>query len=312
MLDCQPVFIVGHPRSGTSLLAAILDRHSQVAIPPETSYFFQKAPRHERQKWRKILGRKDHLDMWRSLPGYLKEISGSEKEVLARFRSMPPDAGHLLAAIIGSYAASKGKSRWGEKSPWHLRHVDTIFRYFPRASVIWIVRDGRGCVESCAKAEFLRRSRLWYAMTWNYASRLSRRFKRKYSDRLLLVRYEEIVAEPEVAVKKIDQFLGLEFETQQLSNLSPSGTFAIASEPWKVLVNKQIDPSRAFDWRKTVNPAQKLQYNVAMHRELSQNNYSEVGRVGSMGDILKANLQVCGYKILASIILRYKSFTGKM
>src|SRR4051812_23700973 len=37
--DFEPILIVGHPRSGTTLLATILNRHSQVAIPPETSFF---------------------------------------------------------------------------------------------------------------------------------------------------------------------------------------------------------------------------------------------------------------------------------
>jgi hypothetical protein len=37
--DFKPFFIVGCPRSGTTLLSVLLDRHSSVAVPPETFFF---------------------------------------------------------------------------------------------------------------------------------------------------------------------------------------------------------------------------------------------------------------------------------
>ena len=57
----------------------------------------------------------------------------------------------MFAVLLASFAAASGARRVVEKTPLHLRHIDTIRAWFPDAQLVWILRDGRACVASLRK-----------------------------------------------------------------------------------------------------------------------------------------------------------------
>src|SRR5262245_32845292 len=121
-------FVVGYPRSGTTLVSVLLDRHSRLCVTPETAFFDEVAPLLTSPRdavLMRVLGK------WRRLP----ELGLEPEMVLRRLGKKSWSAGDVFAAILDLYALGKAKVRCGEKTPQHLIHVPTIRRLFPQAKI---------------------------------------------------------------------------------------------------------------------------------------------------------------------------------
>lgn len=116
--DAPPIFIVGAPRSGTTLLRLILDSHSRICCGPETH----------------LIAGMDELGTrhWRRLKHF-----GYEPEY------WHAKARDVLDAVQWEYAAAHGKVRWAEKTPSNALHMEFLDALYPEAQVIHIIRDAR-------------------------------------------------------------------------------------------------------------------------------------------------------------------------
>lgn len=110
-------------------------------------------------------------------------------------------------------ARQYGKKYFVEKTPKHALCLKRIFRAVPDAKVLFIVRDGRDNVASLRKrfGNFDLALRRWIsdnqpALLW------------KDNPRVFLIKYEDLVGEPEASVKRICGFLGIDFEDSMLSS----------------------------------------------------------------------------------------------
>ena len=129
-----------------------------------------------------------------------------------------------------AYADSRRRAVIGEKTPAHFRHVDTLLDWFPDARVIHMIRDPRAVYVSEVKRRTAIPDTLPYrwlarvppamralilvqvARTWAEAVNHHRRNARRYPDRYRLVRFEDLVREPEQVVADLCRFLGVAFE----------------------------------------------------------------------------------------------------
>jgi hypothetical protein len=228
-------FIVGFPRSGTTLLSVLLDRHTRLCVPPETAFFDEVAPS---LIWRndailmRVLGR------WRRL----SELSLEPEMVRQKLGRKRCGAGEVLAAILDLYALSRGKARCGEKTPQHLRHVPTILRHFPDAKVICMLRDGRDAALSLSSMPWWGQQGLVAAAKlWKRYVRLMEKFTRKYSSQFVILRYEDLLVHPEEVLSRIMDYLGEAFEPTQLRAETPSYVVLPRSKDWKGKALQPID-----------------------------------------------------------------------
>ena len=139
-----PVFIVGAPRSGTTLLRVILNRHPQLAMFGIESQFFRRV--YARQA--AFGDPADPRNRTRVVDAYL---------AIEPIRNMGLDLGvvrekmiqegsswsGLFRAMLQANADLQGKRYAGEKTPVHALHVRTLCEWFPNCSIIHIVRDPR-------------------------------------------------------------------------------------------------------------------------------------------------------------------------
>lgn len=120
-----PIIILGVPRSGTTLLRTMLDAHPAIACGPETPWLVEHQPA-------TLLG------LVRAMQdpqhGYCKSYN-QPPEVLHRA------ARHFLDEVMLAYAHARGKSRWAEKTPNNLLHLDALHQLLPDAKWVWITRD---------------------------------------------------------------------------------------------------------------------------------------------------------------------------
>ncbi len=209
-------FVVGAPRSGTTLLRLMLDAHPELAIPPETG-FLRLMP--------ELNGRGDALresffqavtTFPASAPAWsdFQIPAGDFHARLAEIRPFRIAEGVRLFYRL--YAARFGKPRWGDKTPLYAHHLRAIERLLPEARFIHLVRDGRDAAVSLRERWFSPgRDIEVQAAFWRdhvTAAREEGRACRHF----LEVRFEDLVRDPEAALRRICGFAGLEFRPEML------------------------------------------------------------------------------------------------
>jgi hypothetical protein len=242
-----PIFVVGPPRSGTTLMAKILGRHSRIFMPGETHFFDD------------IYSRRREL-------GELRNLDSIEK-VIARFRTLyarfneKPDQDRVdrlfrepesvdklracrsykgfLSCFMEQQMQLSGKVRWGNNVPKDIFHITEIFSFYPDAKIIICVRDVRDfllsyqnkwTVTSEENVDRLRRlyhpiltSLLWRATI----KKIARMEVLGPRENFLLVRYEKLVDDPATVVRDICRFIGEDFEEGMLNVDEQNSSFAV-------------------------------------------------------------------------------------
>lgn len=136
------VFLVGYPRSGTTLLQSMLFGHPEVVSFPETFFFDLVTPAGR-------LARNLGFASGRSAEAYAKL---AEIGILEGTPARPPRrlrrCGEDLAAALDAATRKEGGRLWIEKTPLHLRFTRQIRRYVPAARFVHIIREGTGAIPS--------------------------------------------------------------------------------------------------------------------------------------------------------------------
>jgi hypothetical protein len=113
--------------------------------------------------------------------------------------------------------SKSGKSRWGEKTPAHVFHIDLIDEVFPEAQFIHIIRDARDVVRSLQNVEWSPRRIRWSVGRWTDSVAAGRSAGRRLgTGRYLEVRYEALTREPRKVVEDICSFLCEPFSESML------------------------------------------------------------------------------------------------
>lgn len=205
-------FVVGAPRSGTTLLRLMLDAHSQVAIPSETHFVtevvkaFKRRRRHPEELVEMLVAHKRwgdfHLD---------------RDELLERLRAIQPlNAADAVRAFYRLYAERQGKPRWGDKTPGYVKEMRLIARVLPEARFIHIIRDGRDVALSVIPMSWGPDDVTRAAEVWK--ERIERaRAQTPYVPHYLEVHYEDVVRDTGSVLHRVCEFCELEFEAAMLA-----------------------------------------------------------------------------------------------
>jgi hypothetical protein len=180
-----PIFIVGSMRSGSTLLRLVLDSHPHIAIPSETGFMGG------------LRAVKD-VPQWKFGARWYERLGWSEDEVDALLRG-------LYDTLFARYAQAQGKPRWGEKTPFHSNHVAEMARVFPDAVFVGIVRHPGAVAWSLRRFHYRFDEGVDYWASTNAAmvsagSMLSSRF--------VLLRYEDLVTNPEPLLRPLLDAVG--------------------------------------------------------------------------------------------------------
>lgn len=147
-VSLQYVFLVGCPRSGTTLLQRMLDTHPEVAVAPETHFmrlFWRRRalydplerPDHFERLLRDIAARPEFIEMGLD-PAHFQRVAWEG----------PRTYDALLRLLLEQFASSRSVRVVGEKTPDHLVHMLPLKEFFPSARFVHIVRDPRAVVNS--------------------------------------------------------------------------------------------------------------------------------------------------------------------
>lgn len=256
------LFIVGCPRSGTTLLKRLLDAHSMVSITRESHWI----PRF----YKKRIG----LENGRVTPGIIPELLsyhrfaflGVGKDDLKRILSNAQELSYaeFVSGIFDLFGQRQGKPLVGDKTPGYVRRIRVLHELWPHAKFVHLVRDGRDVCLSVlnwkkAKAAAGRVS-TWEedpvsttALWWKRNVRMGREAGALLGPRLYSeVRYEALCRNPEAECRKLCRFLGLPFrgemlryhegKTKDLPGLSAKSAFLPPTpglRDWRVQMEKK-------------------------------------------------------------------------
>lgn len=278
-VEAGPIFIMGASRSGTELVRAILNGHSDIYISSETHYFDDLRPRLPAGKL-SALDREHALRYFSALRtylyGYEETSTVADIAVDDEFR-MPAEnfgesADAVFAAHCRSQQAARGKTVWGEKTPRHLFRSKDILGAFPTAKLLVMMRDPRGVVASYRdwndrlfKREQIEtfssesigrevaRRRMSYSLTviallWRSAANTALRLNRDLGARRIFVcKFEDLLADPEGIINDITKWIGIRYETCMLN-------IGVVNSSYVEYSAQGVDATIADRWRVRLTP----------------------------------------------------------
>jgi hypothetical protein len=242
-----PIFVVGAPRSGTTLLRAMLDRHSRIGICDETFFFYWVAARE------RVFGDlRDEARRARAVDRFLEtrrirrlglDLAALRATLLREATSYPA----FFRALLEAYARSKGKARGGEKTPQHALVASKLLEWYPDARLLHLVRDPRDVVASLRRMPWGSGSVLTDAKLWRAC--VAGAEACEDDPRTLLVRYESLIAEPERELARICAALGEAFEPAMLE-----GEARKTDRWWFDRAQGNVERTRVERWRSELSP----------------------------------------------------------
>jgi hypothetical protein len=182
--QAAPIFVVGSPRSGTTLLRLILDSHPRISCGEETHFL---------RSMEAVVGRDWELVRTYGLP---------RSWWLARIRGFYDE---FQAAVL----AASGKARWAEKDPTYTLLLPFIEELFPEARYVHLLRDGHDVVASFRDRWGYRSAARAARTEWaRYVSAARELGSRVGPERYLELRYERLVSAPADEAEGLFAFLG--------------------------------------------------------------------------------------------------------
>jgi len=213
-------FIFGMPRSGTTLLAQCLNAHSGIVVPHETDFIIPMAFIFDRIRNEQI-GKELIYKLIVNTTAYPNSIGEyiSAQTVQDTLQSCEYHPSCILNALYAKVAEVAGVKLAGDKSPNDLNFLRMLVKtggLSPDMKIIHIVRDIRDLMVSVNRTGWVSDLDLYFPRFWcSHNLYLNSIYKNEGSN-YALIRYEDLVVNPEKEMNRLCQFLGLEFEQDML------------------------------------------------------------------------------------------------
>ncbi len=278
-----PVFVLGCPRSGTTLLYHMLLSAGNFAVyRAESQVFNVLEPRfgglsHAANR-RKLLAAWHDTELFRRTGLERNEVS---EQVMAKCRN----GGDFLRIVMEAMARRQGVERWADCTPEHLLYLDRIKKTIPDALVIHIIRDGRDVALSLEKQGWIRPF-AWdrdqtlevSAVYWDWIVRRGRKHGRDLGADYVEVRYEDLVVEPRKVLGVVGGFVGQELDYEKIERVGIGSVSRPNSSFSAEMKDGGFNP--VCRWKNSLSPAQLERLEALMGGTLRALGYSQPGSAG--------------------------------
>lgn len=238
MDSISPIFIVGAPRSGTTLTAKILGRHSRIFMPGETHFFDDIY--YQRGSLGQLINSIDYEKIYEKLRTIYKRYNEnedqkridkifSEKNTYYEFKNKCRSYKDIYSWFIEIQMIIEGKKRWGNQVPRDLFNVSEIIKFYPEAKFVICVRDIKDFLVSYKnkwrtadnQKNYYRLKVIYHpvvtSLLWKASIRQIRKMNKMVCEQnRIIMKYEELVGKPEKSIKRICQTIGENYEPEML------------------------------------------------------------------------------------------------
>lgn len=261
-----PVFVIGYPRSGTSLTCRLLRRYLKVSFGTESQFII---------RYKRRLGGygdlRDDAQVRRLIADIATErfFERSRRNwgfVLDQDRAFAALRGRtyadVLHAIFGQLAVHNGMARWGDKTPQYNGDLGTLLELFPDAQFLHIVRDGRDVALSIRQTTFGPKNAAECAEDWRNAVLAIDAFASRLAPgQFLQVRYEDLIGDAAGTLRRVGGWLGIDDRDGALANV-------INTQVAHELLGNNTDK-----WRRCMHPRELQRFEGVAGPVLTQQGY---------------------------------------
>lgn len=284
--DGEHVFIVGSSRSGTTLLNSILMSCPDYAVYRAETQVLNGCE----LKYGDLSNKRNRnsflADWFKSRQHHRSGLT--EEELLAVFdKENKPSYVWFLSEYMGKVASKQNKNRWVDSTPGNVFNLREISKYFPNAKFILVVRDGRAVALSRAKLGWCGigsknyDTRLGYsALMWERSVKAAYDAKKELSERMLEVKYEDLIEKPEKVTNEISKFLDISkldyhhINTQDNSKSTSKSSGDYNNNSAFSDLTDGISNSAAYRWESLLTKDQISKLEGFIGETLAMNGYS--------------------------------------
>src|SRR5215469_6079621 len=278
----RPIFVLGCPRSGTTLLQLMLHAHPRIAIPSETRFVLTTYE--ARNSFGDLREEPSRRALASSIVGERQtlfyDLGLDAAEVSDEIVDGPPTLGSAIGIVFRAYARRFDKPRWGDKRPGYYQYIPALLRMFPDAQIVHLIRDGRDCVASLLTMPWFRQDIYVAVCSWMEAIDSGRRAARRLpTDTYRELRYEDLVADPAGRLAALCEFLGEDYDPAMAEPHKIAGN-AIPERQrtaWHAETQKQVTTAPSGHWSQRLDPSQIALCEMAMGTRLRALGYELSG-----------------------------------
>ncbi|MDO6776601.1 sulfotransferase [Shewanella sp. 3_MG-2023] len=264
-------FVLGNPRSGTSMFRLMLNSHPEIVVPPECGFAHWLSDKYMAQDF-------DQEEIYEV---FSEDVFNSKKfetwhleqkdilEVL--LENKPTSYECAIQCVYLAYAKIKSNGKdpavLGDKNNYFIDHILELKAIFPKAKFILLIRDGRDVACSYLQIEkddissiykpSLSQSIEDIACEWVLNNE---KVLREVGSELFITRYEDLLSVPEETLSKVCEYLNLSFDQHMLSFYKKN------DEPkeflqWKSKTLEKIDKDNVAKYKKILEPKEIENFN---------------------------------------------------
>ncbi|MBW6481542.1 MAG: sulfotransferase [Vicingaceae bacterium] len=274
-------FILGNPRSGTTLLRLMLNNHSLIGVPPESGFlqwwykkYFNWSENDTNNDTKFNLFLDDILSSkkiedWKLNRPNLKDFILSEK---------PKNYPEIITTIYKFY--TNNKSIIGDKNNYYINHLEELNLIFPNVKYIHLVRDGRDVACSYKNINKLNPNLKYIpkvssdivaiANEWNNNIITIENFIQNHNS--ITIRYEDLISKPVEILKKICNFLDVEYEEEML-NYHQNNDEPLSTLHWKGKTKETIDEKNKKKYLSLLYSEEISKFNEIAYNTLKKFKY---------------------------------------
>ncbi|MGH9327565.1 MAG: sulfotransferase family protein [Terriglobia bacterium] len=298
--NTSPVFVVGCPRSGTTLLHHMILSAGDFALARfESDTFSLLAPRFA--DLASLKARKRLMDFWLASENFVQSglnRDDIEPEVLRGCR----DAGDFLRIVMETLCRKQNVHRWAEKTPDHALYIPQIKQSFPEALIVHIIRDGRDAALSLAKFGRIRPF-FWtrgsglvsFGLFWQWMVRRGRSDGQKIGQDYYELRYEDLVEKPQETLARLGDFIHHDLDYDRIRQVG------IGSVTQPDSSFKSGSPAEKFApvgrWKKHYTPEELARFEALVGEGLEEMGYPLATRPRRTARALSAVLTSAFYEL---------------
>ncbi|MBW3585304.1 MAG: sulfotransferase, partial [Cyanobacteria bacterium 0813] len=238
------IFLVGSPRSGTTMLQSLLAAHPEVISFPESKFFHY------------LLYKKFSGKFAGRMEAFFKDEI-NRPELLQGFDDSQSVAAKVswFVGVLDGLAAEQNKSIWLEKTPEHIYFIEDIQRLLPDAKFIHILRNSMDTIASLHEAT--RNSHdLWgpgwdlnhCIHRWKEAMLISHKYAKKSNH--ILVKYEEILDNKVKKLEELCHFMGIEYDDRMLEFYQEKAAHLSLNLPWHQGIEREVKSNKIHKYHK--------------------------------------------------------------
>lgn len=266
-----PLFIIGNPRSGTSLLRLMLTCHKNIIIPPESHFFLWLEQTY--CNWNEKDGLDQFLiDLFASTKFETWKLSNLNlKEYLSKQNCK--SYSDLIQATYLFYGLKHNKNNikvWGDKNKLWKEKLSTIPNYFPKGKYIHIIRDGRDVASSFISLHKKNIQSKYAPKLPHTITDISKRWNENIiaievflnsinEENKFVMRFEDLILNPKSELIKITKFLNIPYDSEMLNYLAINSEEEYEPKvfmPWKNKLKELPDPNIIGKYKENLDKGQ--------------------------------------------------------